>query len=156
MSARAGLAAASIIVGIWGAAPAAAAPRCRADGPWVLVQLRADGWTAEQRARVIEDLGQALAPQAIGACVCGERPSQGAPPLATLTIAVDAARGGAGATIEVRDEVTGKRLDRDVDLARIPADGRAAAVAIEADELLRASWAELALDTFAQGAPPPP
>ena len=36
---------------------------------------------------------------------------------------------------------------RDVDLSRIPDDGHAAAIAIEADELLRASWAEVALDT---------
>jgi hypothetical protein len=49
--------------------------------------------------------------------------------------------------IEVRDAVTHKRVRRDVDLSRIPDDGRAAAIAIEADELLRASWAEIALDT---------
>ena len=49
--------------------------------------------------------------------------------------------------IEVRDAVTHKRVRRDVDLSRIPDDGRAAAIAIESDELLRASWAEVALDT---------
>ena len=47
----------------------------------------------------------------------------------------------------MRDAVTHKRVRRDVDLSRIPEDGRAAAIAIESDELLRASWAEVALDT---------
>lgn len=47
--------------------------------------------------------------------------------------------------IQVEDYTTGKRVARDVRLARIPAGGVALAIAIAADELLRASWAELML-----------
>ena len=42
--------------------------------------------------------------------------------------------GEATVDIEVRDVVTHKRVNRDVDLSRIPDDGRAAAIAIEADD----------------------
>jgi len=51
----------------------------------------------------------------------------------------------------VRDAVTAKRVERDVDLDAVPKDGQPLTLALAADELLRASWAELALST----APPP-
>jgi hypothetical protein len=123
----------------WGAAP-----RCDGNGPWVLVELRAESWTEAQRGGVVGDLQHTLAPQGIAACVAGARPS--GEPLATLAIEL-AADGKATVDIEVRDAVTKKRVRREVDLTGIPADGRELAVAIEADELLRASWAEVALDT---------
>ncbi len=47
--------------------------------------------------------------------------------------------------------MTSKRVSRDVDLRSIPSDGRELVLALAADELLRASWAELALAS----APPP-
>ncbi len=53
--------------------------------------------------------------------------------------------------VEVRDAVTDKQVSRDVALGGIPADSRPLTIALAADELLRASWAELALRT----APPP-
>lgn len=55
------------------------------------------------------------------------------------------------ATILVKDGVTAKRVARDIDLSALPEDGRALGVSVAADELLRASWAEIALE----GAPPP-
>src|SRR5262245_32632310 len=117
------------------------------DGPWVLLQLGAQGWSDAQRAAVLSDLQHTLAGQGIAACSGDTHPATSAP-LATLTIDLgpdDTAK--ATVDIEVRDAVTHKRVRRDVDLSRIPDDGRAAAIAIEADELLRASWAEIALDT---------
>jgi hypothetical protein len=48
-------------------------------------------------------------------------------------------------TIELDDRVTHKRVGRDLPLARVPPNGRALAIAIAIDELLRASWAELSL-----------
>src|SRR6187551_652634 len=126
---------------------AAAQPRCAGgDGPWVMLQLGAQGWSDAQRAAVLSDLQHTLASQGIAACSADAHPT--ATPLATLAVelaADDAAK--ARVDIEVRDAVTHKRVRRDVDLSRIPEDGRAAAIAIEADELLRASWAEIALDT---------
>jgi hypothetical protein len=49
------------------------------------------------------------------------------------------------AIIELDDRVTHKRVGRDLSLRGIPANGRALAIAIAIDELLRASWAELTL-----------
>jgi hypothetical protein len=125
---------------------AAAQPRCAGDGPWVQLQLGVEGWSDAQRASVLSDLQHTLAGQGIAACSSDAHPA--AAPLAMLAVQLspdDAAR--ATVDIEVRDAVTRKRVRRDVDLSRIPDDGRAAAIAIEADELLRASWAEVALDT---------
>lgn len=59
-------------------------------------------------------------------------------------------------TMDVDDGVTAKRLSRRVDLASFPQDSRPLATAVAADELLRASWIELALaDAPAPPKPPP-
>jgi hypothetical protein len=54
-------------------------------------------------------------------------------------------------SVEVQDELTNKRVLRDLRLATIAPDARALALAQAADELLRASWVELRL----QDAPAP-
>ena len=92
------------------------------------------------------DLQHTLAGHGIAACSGDAHPAPA--PLATLAVELapdDPTK--ATVDIEVRDAVTHKRVRRDVDLSRIPDDGRPAAIAIESDELLRASWAEVALDT---------
>jgi hypothetical protein len=136
----------ALVTTLGGQPSAEAAERapCDGHGPWVLVELRAAAWTEAQRGGVLADLGRALAPQGIDVCVAAA--PGGEPPLATVAVEL-AADQRAVVDIEVRDAVTHKRVRRDVDLARIPPDGRELAVAIEADELLRASWAEVALDT---------
>lgn len=53
--------------------------------------------------------------------------------------------------VRIDDAITGKHVERAVDLARVPVDGWSVAIAAGADELLRASWAELAIED----APPP-
>lgn len=124
-----------------------AEPSCGGERPWVDVQLRADGWTAAQRQRVRLNLEHTFAAQGIDACFEAKRPAEAkSSALATLNIHIGP-ESRASVEIEVRDSVTHKRVARDVDLRPIPEDGRELAVAIEADELLRASWAELALDT---------
>jgi len=141
---RLALCAAGLMVPV---AAAAAQPNCAGDGPWVLLQLGAQGWSDTQRAAVLSDLQHTLTGHGIAACSGDAHPASAAP-LATLNVDLgpdDAAK--ATVDIEVRDAVTRKRVRRDVDLSRIPDDGRSAAIAIEADELLRASWAEIALDT---------
>jgi hypothetical protein len=126
---------------------AGAQPSCAGgEGPWVQLQLGARGWSDAQRASVLSDLQHTLAGQGIAACSTDAHPAAAA--LATLSVEAspdDTAK--ATVDIEVRDAVTRKRVRRDVDLSRVPDDGRPAAIAIEADELLRASWAEIALDT---------
>ena len=126
---------------------ARAQPTCASgDGPWVQLQLGAQLWNDAQRAGVLSDLQHTLAGQGIAACAGDAHPATAA--LATLSVDLSAEdKAKATVDIEVRDAVTHKRVRRDVDLSRIPDDGRAAAIAIEADELLRASWAEIALDT---------
>src|SRR4051812_20287131 len=101
----------------------AAAARCRDDGPWVQLQLGAGGWTEAQRATVLSDLQHTLAGQGIAACSADAHPVTAA--LATLAVDLspdDTAK--ATVDIEVRDAVTQKRVRRDVDLSRIPDDGR--------------------------------
>lgn len=110
-----------------------------------MVDLRS-GWTDAQRGTVLGDLQQTLAPLGIGACGGATAPHPPGEPLATLAIDLVTV-GKTMATIEVGDAVTKKRVRREVDLTSIPADGRELAIAIEADELLRACWAEIALDT---------
>ena len=88
-----------------------------------------------------------------GIAVCTARPQGPASePLATLALAPsESGERSIRLDIEVRDAVTAKRVGREIDLSSVPADGRPDVVALAADELLRASWAELALPR----APPP-
>jgi hypothetical protein len=127
---------------------------CDGGKPWISIQLLAPGWSSAQRQRVLQNLEHIFAAQGIDACSDGVRAKGDA--LATLSIDIGPET-RASVDIEVRDAVTHKRVGRDVDLSSIPSDGRELAVAIEADELLRASWAELALDTErARSATPDP
>lgn len=57
--------------------------------------------------------------------------------------------------VEVRDQVTRKRVSRLLDLGGTPRDARPLAVAIGTDELLTASWAEVALETRRDRPAPP-
>jgi hypothetical protein len=98
-------------------------------------------------ARVATLLRAELAPRSIDVCVAGE----GTGPASIASVTVSARPDGALVEVEVRDSLTAKRVSRDVDLAAVPEDGRSLTVALVADELLRASWAEIAL----RGAPPP-
>jgi hypothetical protein len=60
--------------------------------------------------------------------------------------------GSVEVSIEVQDGVTEKHVQRELDLTSVPPDGRSLGIAVAADELLRASWIELALE----GAPTSP
>ncbi|HWO15007.1 MAG TPA: hypothetical protein VNN80_36140, partial [Polyangiaceae bacterium] len=121
--------------------PAQAEPAtCGVDRPWVLMQL--SELDPEFGARIISDLRAGLAPSRIDACVAEALERKA--PLATVRIATLPGRDLAY-SIDVSDSVTEKRIGRDIDLRHVPSDGRAFALAVAADELLRASWAELAL-----------
>jgi hypothetical protein len=131
-------------------APAAAEPRaCGAEGhPWIrLDDAHPPSFDAASWAEVVTQLRTALAARFID--LCGPTEGGESQPLATLSMGTtegDSVR----ITVLVKDEVTDKRVARDVDLASIPNDGRPLTVALAADELLRASWAEVNL----VGAPP--
>jgi hypothetical protein len=99
----------------------------------------AEGFDPHLADEVRKDLSAELAPRGFG--VCPSRAAQGE--LVAEVALVQ--REPALVAIQVEDYTTGKRVARDVRLARIPSGGVALAIAIAADELLRASWAELLL-----------
>jgi hypothetical protein len=122
---------------------------CPSGGSWVRVDVR-EAPPAFAR-RVLEDLRAGLAASRVDACA---EDAARTPPLAVVRVApsrIKAARYG----IDVSDAVTRKRLVRDVDLDRVPPDGRAFAIAVAAEELLRASWAELELRDRTREKPAP-
>jgi hypothetical protein len=79
-----------------------------------------------------------------GIRVCGTTTGE---PLARVTLIGDPR--DETPTIRVSDRVTHKQLERSLELAQIPADGRPVAIALYIEELLQVSWAELALKTEA-------
>jgi hypothetical protein len=109
-----------------------------------------DGFDPALAAEVRKDLAAELGPRGYG--VCTRRVAEG-------ELAAEIWLSMAEPTlvsIQIDDLVTGKRVWRDVPLTRIPVGGKALAIAIAADELLRASWAELDLprrDQRVEGAP---
>ena len=114
-------------------------PACTGEKPWVAVSGIVPAAFA---AAVRSELRAGLAPSNID--VCAAAPEAAPEPLARVAIAeIDAAK--ARFSVDVTDSVTQKRVGRDLLLDRLPADGRALALAVAAEELLRASWAELAL-----------
>jgi hypothetical protein len=125
-------------------ADAAAAPAagCGAAGrPWVQV-IGQDGVPPSVTA-FVGLLGAELASRGLDLCIV--RSEAASPPLATVR--VSSGPDAVTLTVEVHDAVTSKQVSRDVALAGVPRDSQPLTVALAADELLRASWAELELRT---------
>jgi len=112
---------------------------CIGEKPWVAVAAQLPGPFADA---VRSDLRAGLSPSNIE--VCESLAATGPEPLARVLVA-EVPGGRARYSVDVTDSVTQKRVGRDLALAQLPADGRALALAVAAEELLRASWAELAL-----------
>jgi hypothetical protein len=137
-------------------AGAAGAAGCGApQSPWISVEFAGRGWERRARTEVMADLRAGLRQEAIDVCTRATGPDRA--PLAAITLRLSE-RADLAVTIELHDAVTKKRVGREVSLQAIPQDGRPLATAIAADELLRASWAEVALDRQQKprAAPPPP
>ncbi len=144
-----------------GSGSAAAAPECGADGRAVVELVleveppdRFVGTTLEKHLRA--ELGA----REIDVCLApvGGTPAPAARPIATVTLHIDHRPDGAFlATIRIGDRIMDKRLERTLDLGRIPRDGQPLAVAAATDELLRAGWAELTIPDAPPSviAPPP-
>lgn len=124
------------------ATPARAASSCDGSRPWVQVVFERGEWTSGFERAVLNDLDAGLLARGIAACdsSSGERP-----PSAVVTLTGQAGS-DVNLSVEVSDTVTHKRVGRDVDLGSVPSDGRAFALALAIDELVWATWAELALD----------
>jgi hypothetical protein len=106
-----------------------------------------DGFDPVLGEEVRTDLTTDLAHRGLGLCSLG---STARAPEAIVTLREQAPL---GVVIELDDLVTHKRVERDLSVQKIPADGRALAIAIAIDELLRASWAELTLERSWQDEP---
>ncbi len=117
-------------------------------GPWVSLSFADSAWPQAFRANVLADFRARLAEENIAVCTAAEAPAR--PPVARITISSQS-RTSVDVSVDLNDAITAKRVGRDVDLSRVPADGRPLAIAVAAGELLRASWVELAL-----AAPPSP
>jgi hypothetical protein len=136
-----------VVAGVWIVAlrlallpnEALAVEPCPSRESWVRVDVQ--GAAPDFARRVLEDLRAGLAGSRVGACADD---LAGKPPLAVVRV-VPSRDEPTRYAIDVSDAVTRKRLVRDVDLRRVPPDGRAFAIAVAAEELLRASWAELEL-----------
>jgi hypothetical protein len=129
------------------ASPTRAAHAC-AGAPWVAVVVPEAGGSHELRAEIVRQVRAGLQPRGIDVCAPGEPHT--AAPIARVELASPAGRVVA---IEVvaEDAITAKRLSREIDLSNLPRDAWALTLALAIDEILRASWAELALES----APPP-
>lgn len=112
------------------------------------VELALEGaWPDALRGAVRADLEASLRAQGLELVHAADGAER-----VVATVRVTAPRDEArSALIAIDDVVTGKHVERAVDLTRVPEDGWSVAIAAGADELLRASWAELAI----LGAPPP-
>ncbi len=122
---------------------------CRAAGPHLDLVL--DGaWPAGERGAIAAELRAALRVQDLDLCIAGAAPSDAIARL-TLSRTTDTV-----VNIRVRDAVTDKWVERDIDLTGFDAGARSLAIAVAADELVRASWTELLLDDAPETAAPPP
>jgi hypothetical protein len=117
--------------------------------PWVELVLEVEPPDRLVAEALEQHLRAELRVHDIDVCVA---PVPGGKPIAHVRLRAERpAEGLLSATIEVVDEVTAKRTERRMDLGRLPPDTRSAVLGAAADELLRASWAELAVID----APPP-
>jgi hypothetical protein len=129
-------------------------PQCgQTDQTWVNVKFVGRGWSKKLTDAVTAELKTDLAGNGIAVCV--EVASAILPPVAVVEIVADDPN-SVLISIQVRDKVTAKQVGRDTDLGALPADGRPLAVAAAADELLRVTWAELALRSAHAPAIEPP
>ncbi len=113
-----------------------AAAQCKEAAPRVEVAITGASSALERSLRA------ELASELDRGDLCATGPSGASRALARIEITVV---GDATATVRIVDAVTKKTVERPVDVSALPPDGRALPIAISADELLRASWAEINL-----------
>jgi hypothetical protein len=100
--------------------------------------------------RIIAQLRASLRTREIGVCGPESDSSSSEAPIAKVMLE-PASESKIAILVEVSDAITNKRVSRNLDLSNVPRDAWPLTLALAADEVLRASWAELAL----ADAPPP-
>ncbi len=129
----------------------AQSPAC-VDGGRRSVSLRIDGDSSaapgavspelERQVRIL--LSAELAQRGVDLCDGGFGGTNvGTVATVTLVATELGADGPAVVDVIIDDNVTHKRVERGIDLRRLPVNGRALSIAVGVDELLGASWAEL-------------
>lgn len=136
---------------------ASADPAC-GQRPWIAVDFREASWPAQFRETVLADLRASLSERRIDVCLPDQATIR--TPLARITLTAPSDV-SVSIVVVAADEKAQKRAERVVSLVTVPSDGRPFAVALATDELLKASWSELALlppevETHEAAAPPPP
>jgi hypothetical protein len=136
--------------------PATAKPTaCKPSGPWVLASVESPAPRGLDVAEVLERLTVELSTRGLTLCTTAPA-SRVSIATASVSVRVPPSEPGAAATdnkprfvrleVEVRKDGLTKRASRDIELGAVARDSRATVVALAADELLRASADELALE----------
>jgi hypothetical protein len=115
------------------------------------VRFASQGGTDTLREDIEKDLAAELARDGVRLCQEGST-AEGRAPLATVSVSIEAR----AAEIRVEDAVTSKVVSRRVEVPEGPPDVVALTIALATDELLRASWAELAFSKLRPAPPPAP
>ena len=137
------------VASLAGEAVAEAQPTCRQRRPYL--ELSMDGaWPDGTRGGVVAELRAALRAQDFNLCLV-----EGDQRDSVAMIRLERIDDG-HVRIEVHDAVTDKHVWRNLDVSGFDESGRTLAIAIGADELVRASWAELMLEGAPEPATPPP
>lgn len=123
-----------------------AAPCTEVSGSFVSSALK--GGTESLRAEIEKDLSAELARDNILVCAADGSPAK---PVAKIEIVIEAG----SADIRIEDSLTSKAVSRRVPVPVAPEDVVALTLALATDELLRASWAELAFKNATPVTPPP-
>lgn len=137
------------LAALLGSAAEVRAERCEVSDASVGLQFEGE-WPEGRQGAVVAELRAALQVQDLVLCLEVESDR---PPIASLHLIED---GPDSVRVEVRDRVTAKRVERALELGDFPDDSRPLAIAVAADELLRASWAELVLVDAPEPAIEPP
>lgn len=120
---------------------AAAAP-CDGARPWVHLEVDESVGGAGFQDALREQLAAGLARQQIDLCPAN------APGESIARVRVGAGSGERVAiTVRAFDQLTEKEVARAIDLSSLPRDAWALSLAVATDEILRASWAELAFES---------
>ncbi len=148
MSLKSIVAAGSLAFALAWSSGARAEPCEPGDAPFV--ELQAD--VAPPDRIIAKDLERHLRAEltARGIVLCMDSPSRTGS-IAKVSLAIEHEKGAFRAKVEVVDAVTDKTVSRILDLNHLTPRARLLAVAASTDELLRASWVELAV----ADAPPP-
>jgi hypothetical protein len=121
--------------------------------PYVELTFEEGGWDPKVQQSIRADLAAGLRTRGLLVCAPDQRGTDA--PLASVQLSA-AVQNRVAVEIEVHDALTNKYVMREVDIRALPLDARGLALATAAEELLRASWAELALEDAPEPTREPP